>query len=615
MSFAAENLAIVAHARNCSLLHYETVDAAQDLCDSTYFQDAAGVLRRGDLIFSTCVRPDSRKTNLLLVSEVADGKVYVTPLENGSLEKLEEVANVIIDTARDGQVLSFKNGVWVNQDAIDPSGMTASDIGAIDVSEKGQPTGVATLDAEGYVQSSQVRASALASLRDVLIADPVAHQVLKFDGAVWTSQPELGAAGDAFAATHGGSRGAAHMTATLVEAGFMSSADKGKLDGIETSATADMTGAAIKAAYEGEANTNAFTDAEKLKLAEISVEAGRNVNADWDASGTAAEIFNKPSIPTNSDDIANVSTVPGATVSDALESAVAHANSSIYNEPYGSSWSTDAVNGASRASIHQKIGTIDTELASLYSTVQRMIPARVPVAFKVADVDNGFVDYGVGSALDGSGSPIVIDLTVAYDEMILVGMTDNDGGTGGAFALFIVGTNEKISADIPFDEAPFRVRCTEWANLSPTAKAMNDAVIEPRITIAASTGTSTPDLRNTYLHVYYGGMTTPDFGTTSGTFCEGDDDRIPDAEEEAFLAMVSQSGDDFTITPPNNGGFVVNVTPSSHGVGFLVYSGSTPPTTPTPSVATFVGDVVIKGNIIIMDDAGRKVTITPATEI
>jgi len=42
--------------------------------------------------------------------------------------------------------------------------------------------------------------------------------------------------------------------------------DKTKLDGIETGATADQTGAEIKAAYELQANTNAFTDGDKTKL-------------------------------------------------------------------------------------------------------------------------------------------------------------------------------------------------------------------------------------------------------------------------------------------------------------------------------------------------------------
>lgn len=46
----------------------------------------------------------------------------------------------------------------------------------------------------------------------------------------------------------------------------MTAAQVTKLAGIETSATADQTGAQIKTAYEVEADTNAFTDAEKSKL-------------------------------------------------------------------------------------------------------------------------------------------------------------------------------------------------------------------------------------------------------------------------------------------------------------------------------------------------------------
>lgn len=44
-------------------------------------------------------------------------------------------------------------------------------------------------------------------------------------------------------------------------------AEKVKLAAIEAGATADQTGTEIKSLYEAEANTNAFTDAEKTKLA------------------------------------------------------------------------------------------------------------------------------------------------------------------------------------------------------------------------------------------------------------------------------------------------------------------------------------------------------------
>lgn len=56
------------------------------------------------------------------------------------------------------------------------------------------------------------------------------------------------------------------------------STDGAKLDLIEDNATADQTGAEIKTAYEGEADTNAFTDALLSKLNAIS--AGAEVNPD-----------------------------------------------------------------------------------------------------------------------------------------------------------------------------------------------------------------------------------------------------------------------------------------------------------------------------------------------
>jgi len=50
---------------------------------------------------------------------------------------------------------------------------------------------------------------------------------------------------------------------------------KTKVDGIESSATADQTGAEIKALYEAESDTNAFTDSDHSKL--DGIEAGADV--------------------------------------------------------------------------------------------------------------------------------------------------------------------------------------------------------------------------------------------------------------------------------------------------------------------------------------------------
>lgn len=60
------------------------------------------------------------------------------------------------------------------------------------------------------------------------------------------------------------------------------SADGTKLDGIEAGATTDQTAAEIKTAYESNADTNEFSDAEQTKLA--GIEAGAT------ADQTAAEI-------------------------------------------------------------------------------------------------------------------------------------------------------------------------------------------------------------------------------------------------------------------------------------------------------------------------------------
>lgn len=56
------------------------------------------------------------------------------------------------------------------------------------------------------------------------------------------------------------------------------SVDGTKLDGIESNAAADQTGAEIKTAYEGEADTNEFSDAEQTKLAGIAT--GAEINPD-----------------------------------------------------------------------------------------------------------------------------------------------------------------------------------------------------------------------------------------------------------------------------------------------------------------------------------------------
>jgi hypothetical protein len=71
------------------------------------------------------------------------------------------------------------------------------------------------------------------------------------------------------------------VTGNITVTGTVSSrdiaTDGSKLDGIEDNATADMTASEIKTAYESNADTNAFTDADQSKLAGIEAGAQRSV--------------------------------------------------------------------------------------------------------------------------------------------------------------------------------------------------------------------------------------------------------------------------------------------------------------------------------------------------
>jgi len=66
---------------------------------------------------------------------------------------------------------------------------------------------------------------------------------------------------------------------------FTTATDISKLAGIETNATADQTDGEIKTAYENNANTNAFTDAEQTKLGTIDTNADVTDTASVRAAG------------------------------------------------------------------------------------------------------------------------------------------------------------------------------------------------------------------------------------------------------------------------------------------------------------------------------------------
>lgn len=104
-------------------------------------------------------------------------------------------------------------------------------------------------------------------------------------------------------------------------------ADESKLDGIEAGATADQTGAEIKALYEAEADTNAFTDGEKSKLADIEALADVTDTANVTAAGAVmdSELTSETGIKTLTVPDNTTVSAFGATLVDDADSAAARA--------------------------------------------------------------------------------------------------------------------------------------------------------------------------------------------------------------------------------------------------------------------------------------------------
>ena len=128
-----------------------------------------------------------------------------------------------------------------------------------------------------------------------LVLDLVEHFVtLVYHGSMWyvvAVNPELISGGTSHASNH--TDGTDDIQdATSGQKGLATAVQITKLDGIEAGATTDQSGAEIKTAYEAEDDTNAFTDAEKAKVANLITGANK-------LDATAA--------PTANDDSANTS--------------------------------------------------------------------------------------------------------------------------------------------------------------------------------------------------------------------------------------------------------------------------------------------------------------------
>jgi len=113
------------------------------------------------------------------------------------------------------------------------------------------------------------------------------------------------------------------MTGSETVDGRDVSVDGAKLDGIEAGATADQTAGEIKTAYESNADTNAFTDAEQTKLSGIEANADVTDTANVTAAGALmdSEVTNLAQVKAfNSADYATAA--QGTTADSAMQDLV-----------------------------------------------------------------------------------------------------------------------------------------------------------------------------------------------------------------------------------------------------------------------------------------------------
>ncbi len=68
MAFESKNLSVLAYSNGFTLWHYATTDVASDVDTSGYFNDAADMLRTGDMVMANVDTGGTPAAGIFLVS-------------------------------------------------------------------------------------------------------------------------------------------------------------------------------------------------------------------------------------------------------------------------------------------------------------------------------------------------------------------------------------------------------------------------------------------------------------------------------------------------------------------------------------------------------------------
>lgn len=186
---------------------------------------------------------------------------------------------------------------------------------------------------------------------------------------------------------------------------LMTVAERSKLAAIEASATADMTGAEIKVAYEGESNTNAFNDTEKSKLG--VVETG----ATADQTDTEIKTAYQTAVPLISQGDAE------AGVATAIESfsalRVAQAIAALGGSGGGMTW---LLKTAGYTSNDGEATVFHSLSASAQAGMPAAVVGAVFLVFNNDDASNVLMQTSIGGKINVQGSLAAETITLAPGE-------------------------------------------------------------------------------------------------------------------------------------------------------------------------------------------------------
>lgn len=78
MAFAPRNLSVLSYTNGFTLWHYTTPDNWPKIAEPNYFNPAADMLRKGDLIVTNCDTGGTQVNKFIWVASVSGGVVQIS---------------------------------------------------------------------------------------------------------------------------------------------------------------------------------------------------------------------------------------------------------------------------------------------------------------------------------------------------------------------------------------------------------------------------------------------------------------------------------------------------------------------------------------------------------